>query len=730
MALRHAATFFLIPFALGSRAFAVQISGQLLDKNDEPVAHASVIVRETLDAARTDDDGRFSLDLPEDGPVTFAITAPNQKSIDQTVTLKPGEALTLHVPVAVATGLSMDAMTVYGGEPSTVAQTKPGSMGPIDVALTPGAGADINRVIQTLPGAQNVDDGNAIYFRGGDYWETAPYIDGASFPTAVRLEAPTGTFVGTVGPFLAKKINFLSNGFSVRYGNLLSGVIELETLDRPTNFSTTLNVGLGALSFGGNLPVGKDFGVRVTATRLDLNPVIKLNRSPYPLDPAPSGTDLSASVVWNYRRGGELKIFGIEQTQKVGVEIEQPSYVGFYRQNRASDVAVLSWKDSFGGVRIRGAFSAARSRTDETFGGLELSTIIPSHRWELEGSYALTNDIEVTAGLEREQTELHTEGRKPGSFDALAPGSDQVDLSARVKGARTGMFAEAEWMARKDLTLTAGVRGDEASLAKRRTSDPRFSADYDLGSKTHLIAAAGEYHQVPDILFFNPGLGGTALASMRVVQRVVGLEMGDVDRQLRVEFYQKDYRDLTQFTRSRTVATGGVGRSRGVDIFAKSPLPRGFVGRATLSLADVERTDPDSGILSRPAFGIRNSTTLILQRAFAGGYQAGVSWRYGSGKPFTDIVGANYDAERGVYAPIYGAPFAARLPISQRLDFNLSKISWHGLHYSSVWYLAISNVLGRTNVYDYVYSADYRERHVQPGALNRVIYAGFTVTYR
>lgn len=725
----------LLVLLLGSllpvSASAALRSGKVVDRNGDPLPRASVIVRETLEAATTDDEGGFKIELPDSGLVTFAITAPGKDAVDRSVDVTAKETLVLKLDAVAPVQVNMEAMTIDGGVYSPTAPTaKNGSLSPIEVILTPGAAGDLNRALQTLPGVQNVDDGNALFVRGGDYWETAPFINGGVFPSAVRLEAPTGTFVGTVGPFLTKKITFLSGGFDVRYGNLLSGVVALETLDRATDFAATLNVGLGALSFGGNFPIGKSVGIRVTATRFDLEPVMWLNGSSRKFSPPPTGSDLSASAVWDYRRGGELKLFVIRQAQQFGIEVEGPSYRGFYEQSRHSEFAVLSWKDGVGNLSIEGNFSAGNSHSDEGFGGLEATTRLPSQRWFTQLSYPLSSDIGLSAGVEGERVGLRLEGRKPTSVDALAPDAAQIDLRSRVDGRRNGFFFESAWTPRSTLTVVAGVRTDRSTLTRERTADPRISASYQVAKKVTLTGSVGLYHQVPDILFYTPALGGGALPSMQATQEIVGLQFGEGDRQLKIEAYRKEYRDLTQFTRSRTVSRGGGGRSQGVDIFAKTPLPAGLIGRLTVSLADVERTDPDSGVLSAAPFGIRNSTTVILQRAFAGGYQTGLSWRYGSGRPVTDITGSTYDAVRQVYAPIYGAPYAARFPESQRLDLSVSKITWHGAHYATVWYLSLSNVLGRKNVYDYVYSADYRERRDLPSILNRSVYFGVTVMYR
>ena len=87
----------------------------------------------------------------------------------------------------------------------------------LEVVTTPGATANVNRAIQTLPGAQAVDEGTALFVRGGDYTETKVLLDGAPILNSTQLRTPTGTFTGTVDPFLLDGIFFSSGGFSARY---------------------------------------------------------------------------------------------------------------------------------------------------------------------------------------------------------------------------------------------------------------------------------------------------------------------------------------------------------------------------------------------------------------------------------------------------------------------------------------------------------------------------------
>jgi outer membrane cobalamin receptor len=154
----------------------------------------------------------------------------------------------------------------------------PGAMlNSLEIVTTPGAAGDINRALQTLPGVQLPDEGNALFVRGGDSFETVTLVNGLRFPSAVRLNAPAGNFAGTLDPFDAQRVTLASGGFGARYGNALSAVVDLDTLAPPAVNFASFGVGLEALSAGATAALRDDLGVRVTATRTSTAPIMRLN---------------------------------------------------------------------------------------------------------------------------------------------------------------------------------------------------------------------------------------------------------------------------------------------------------------------------------------------------------------------------------------------------------------------------------------------------------------------
>jgi hypothetical protein len=211
---------------------------------------------------------------------------------------------------------------------------------------------------------------------------------------------------------------------------------------------------------------------------------------------------------------------------------------------------------------------------------------------------------------------------------------------------------------------------------------------------------------------------------------VAGAQVGEGAQVARVELYDKAYRDLVGLTRdTRAVTIGGVGRARGADVFVKHSLWPFFTARVTYSYVDTKRTDPDTRVVTRTPFDIRNSMTLIGDQALPKGWSVSVAWRYASGKPFTPVVGATRDASRPIWIPEYGASFSERLPASERFDLAASRVMRLSSSNQLVYFVSLDNVFDRTNLYQYTYTPDYSKRIPVRSLFNRSLYVGGSFTH-
>lgn len=711
-----AALLLAFPASLLSQAdSAGVVRGAVRDSAGRPVSGVDVFILTTLEGATTDTTGRFVFRTEARGAVTLVARKIGHPPARRDVVLPAA------VPIEIVLGdaavaleeISVSAGTYIAGEERGAQLT------PLEVATTPGTTADIGRAIQTLPGVQNVDEGTALFVRGGDYLETKVFVNDALLLTGFRYDSPTGTFANTPNAFLLDGIFFSSGGFGARFGNALSGVVSLRTLGRPPRNVATLSVGLGAVSASGGWAPSAQVGARATVTRFSTSPIFWLNGTPRKYDPAPNGSDASVSAVWSYRESGELKIFAIDQLSRMGIVQDLPGQTDTYRSRSRNSVAILSWRDSFGRFSQTASLAVGKRRQNEAFGPFfDLEQRSTLANFFTYAGYDATERLTIRAGGEWERLDGGFTGRKG------------VQLDSRTEGNRLAAFIESDWRVGGRLKVSPGLRTDRSSLSGTRTLDPRVAAALLLGRHATLTLAGGVYHQVPEPLFYDPELGHPGLAPMRADQVVGGFQLGEGERIIRVEAYAKRYRDLAQMNRSDVVVDGGSGHSRGVDLFLKGNTVERISGRLAYSYIHARRTDPNTGLMASAPADITHALTLVLERPIGQSVNSGIAVHYATGRPYTSVVSATPDPSGSGFNPVFGPPMGSRVPALVRLDANLNKIVSLGTGSFLVLYASVNNLLGRENIYQYTYTRDYTRRIAVPSLFNRSFYFGATLNTR
>ena len=719
--MRHRIVPLLLCFAAPSAAQSV-IRGTVFSGN-EPVGGANVFIIETLDGALTDSGGVFRFSTQHAGAAILVVQATGFGEVRRRIELPSADRISIMLRKGT---LSLAPTTVVASR-YAASDERGATLTTLDVVSTPGTNADVARAIQTLPGVQQVDEGTGLYVRGGDYTETHVLLNDAVLHTAFTYESPNGTFIGTVDPFLLGGIFFSSGGFGARYGNALSGIAALHTLGAPTRNAVTAGAGLAALSLSGAATIGKQSGLRLAANEFDTRLLFRVNGSTQEFDTPPQGFDRSGSYSWNYRGTGELKVFGIRQATGLASVIEDPSYRGAYMMDLSSGLIVANWRDVFGIWAPTLRVSDTRMDRIQDYGAFRLRTRQAYRAASAQIDVAAHPLFTLRAGADLERSWSGLDGSVPDDSFDRAPGARVTVVGSRFQGDRLAGFAEADVIVGSRTRVVAGLRSDRSTLTDRATADPRVAAAITLVKDVVLTGAWGIYHQVPDPLFFDATLGEPGLPSMRATHVIAGIQAGGAGNMLRLEVFEKRYQHLAQATRDFDVVGGGAGSSRGADFFASGTGFPGMKWRLSLSAIAATRTDPASGLLARAPFDITRSVTAVVTQTITPAWHAGFSHRSATGRPFTPVTSATYDATRDVYVPIYGAPMTERLPAFRRLDFSLTHLRRIAAT-NVVLYSSVSNLLDRDNIHAYRYSSDYATRIPIRSLFKRSFYVGASVT--
>jgi vitamin B12 transporter len=715
------------------------VRGTVVDQSGLPVPRALVYIENTQTSTETDDAGRFSIALTPARAGALTIFRDGFSPV--TVPFDPLDPLTLErMQIVLVPAPIVDMVTVTAPRtPSPPASSF--AMRPLDVVRTPGAAADLMRALQTLPGVAQIDEGAGLYVRGGDTSEVLVLLDDAVVFHPYRSETPGGGLFGSVEPFLLDGVSFATGGFSAKYGNALSAVLDMRGLRRPDTSQMNVTIGLAGASTRAALPIGARAGIRVSGNRSFPGLLFAVNGRPYEFNPLPGGWDLNASAHYDSPAAGHFKAFVNATGDSVGVHIDSLSFGGLLRSTTAANLATLHWDNVIGGAWLTTAtVGLTRYTRGSRVGVLDLATT------DLRASWRGTAERELGAwtlrvGGDGIDARTHIDGRVPTRGGDLGGVSGSTAIDVHYGDIVAGGYAEAQRRWRR-LTTIVGGRVEHFDLARETTIDPRLNVKFDVAPHHQLSFAWGVHHQAPEASYYSH-VGGEGLRAMRARHLVAGYEYGASNEavHLRAEGYWKTYEALP-FEQSRGGAledgglfvSDGYGSAHGLDFFAH--VKHGRVDlTADYSWLSAERRWTavlDRGRFTtlpsrtwRPDFDIPHTAHVMARVDITRALSASAGWRVSSGKLDTPVVGTV--ATPAGFAPIYAPINSERLPRYERTDLTVTYLTQFLGSRSAILFASVGNLFARTNFFEYAYSPDFSQRRPVTSAAPRVVYFGMTL---
>lgn len=702
------------------------VSGVVRDSAGLPLPDASVYVAGTQRLTHTDATGRFELEAAGPGALTLIAFRDGFKPARAEVTAG-GEAQ--DVVLVLEPAQVTESVTVLATTPSDERRLRP-----IDVVSMPGAEADVMRVLQGLAGVVSVDDGAGLFVRGGDQSEVLVSLDGARLFHPYRFETATGGLYGTFEPFLLEGLSFSSGGFSARYGNALSAVLDLAGLRRPARLEFAATAGLAAASTQLALPVGQRAGLRFSGNRTFTKLLFQVNGQPQRFSREPEGWDANVSAHYESPRAGTFKVFAMRQRDDVGVLVEREAFAGFLTAGSTNRLYSATW-DKFVGRSWRASASAGDSKyvRQNTVGvvDIDLGDRRRSARVDLTGP---GGPLVLRTGLDLEQATVIYAGHVPAQGGDLGGVEGTEDFEVLLDDWRVGAYVEGERTFGR-FTPVLGARVDRFDLSRAVTVDPRLNLAVALGPRQRIRVAWGLYRQAPGAEYYDTERGARRLPPMRARHFIVGWERGGQAEKLhvRAEAYRKDYVNLPVTSAASGYDASGYGWAQGLDLYARRRWRRLDL-RANYSWLEARRrwTPSDQNLRFNlpsgawpPDFDLPHTVQASLRFDATPRLSFGAAWRLASGRPYTPVIGATARGSR--YSPIYGPINSGRLPRYERWDASAS-YSTRAAGGRVLFFLAGNNLLARRNAFEYKYNADFTRREPIVSAAPRTFYFGVSMS--
>jgi len=687
------------------------ISGKIKDTKGHPIAGASIALKNTYDGATSDSTGTYRFNTNEKGVQALLITSVGYKLAEQPIDLRENN---LHIDITLKEEQSeLKAVTITAGSFEAGDSKRGAVMSSLDIATTAGSNADITAALKTLPGAQQVGEQEGLFVRGGAGYESKQYIDGTVVNNPYYTTVPDIAQRGRFSPFLFKGTVFSTGGYSALYGQALSSVVLLESIDLPERSEidasiSPLVVGAGTQQLAKNKK--SSWGITYNYVNVGLYfSVVKQAPDYFKLPQFHSG---DANFRIKTKSGGTIKYyttFGYNQLGLRRADIDSPYLKNAFSIINHNWYNNLSWKEYLSNgwkMNLGASYSTNRDDLQQQIqdANNQPRQFSDSVLWMKNKNFTLNSrqDLsQIKAVFEKKLEGLSAIRFGSEYWYAYNP-AVYSDTLHKLIDHYNAVFAEGDIYITNDLAAKLGARFEHSSLINKSDIAPRISLAYKTGKDAQVSVAYGIFYQKPENqqLSYTTNLGFT-----KATHYIINYQKMTKDRIFRVEAYYKQYIDLVKTIPFNyyyaTYNNNGSGYAKGIELFWRDKKTfKNLDYWISYSYLDTKREYLNYPSKLMPGFAATHTASIVMKRFFTE-WKTGfnVTYSYATGRPYYNFMINNnskyYLADQGKTKDYHSLNFSAEY---------VPSIGKKNAKTFVVLFASINNILGYDAVYGYNYS--------------------------
>ncbi|MGY8909187.1 MAG: TonB-dependent receptor [Flavobacteriales bacterium] len=670
----------LLLFTIFTISFNAQttISGKVLDNKNNPILGASVYLDGTYDGTSTNEKGEFSFHTEEKGTQTLVVSFVSYETFvkfDNVLNLKNLQ-IKLKDDINSLDAVVINAGTFKAGESAKVTVLKP-----LDIVTTANAVGDVLGALQTLPGTAANPEDERLFVRGGNADETQIFIDGMRVFTPYSPTSNNAPTRGRYSPFLFKGITFSTGGYSAEYGQALSGVLDLTTIDKPDQEKTeislmTLGAGLG------NTQIWDKNSLSVNASYINLKPYSAVfpdrNKFIRPFQNA------SGEAVYrhSFKDDSMIKIysaFSYTDLEVIQDDINFDDGLHFGLNNKNLYIN-SSYKNKIGNNwRIESGLSFTKDNSTIEIENDQIDNSENSAHFKVKLNKQFSSRFRVSFGSEYFITKFD-ETYNPVNNETFNYGFDNNLFAS---------FAQTDIFFSKNLATKIGIRAEHSTLLNEFTISPRVSLSYKTSKNAQFSLAYGQFYQNPsnNYLKFNQDL-----KAENTTHLIANFQHTKKNQIFRIEAYYKDYQDLVKFDSQQpnfdsNFNNDGTAFAKGIDIFWRQ---NGKIKNTdywvSYSFLDTKRDFRNYPTAATPNFASAHNLSIVgkhfIEKLQS---QVGFAYNFASGRTYTN-------------------PNEPGFLTHKTKNFNSVSLNWaYLIDQQKILYVSLNNALGTKNVFGYNY---------------------------
>ncbi len=682
------------------------ISGKVVDEKAVPIVGANIYIDGSYDGASSLENGNFSFETTTTGNQNLVVSFLVYETSKTLIDVANFKNKTIKLRENVNT---LDAVVITAGSLDSGSKSRISVLKPLDIVTTAGSAGNIVAALQSLPGTQTVGEDGRLFVRGGEANETQTYVDGMRVPQPYGASANNLPTRSRFSPFLFSGISFSTGGYSAEYGDALSSVLLLNTIDEPDQSKTEISlmtVGVGV----GNTQKWTKSSFSINTSYINLKPYQSI--IPQSVEWKSPPQSLSGESVYRYNfKNGIFKLYAafdaskfdvyqddINATEKINVDLKNnnfylnSSYNGFFGNN---------WFITTG-------MSYGYNQNKTGIALDELGNVENAANLKLKFRKSFSNRFKLSFGADYFITK-YDENFKQNLGQTFDYGY-QNTIGA--------MYTEADIFFSKRLAAKVGIRASTNSLMNENFISPRISFAYKMAKFSQLSFAYGDFNQTPATEYIKFSKFNQ-FESEKASHYILNYQYYKDGRTLRAEAYYKDYSNLVRFDGltvgfNSIFSNNGSGYAKGLDIFWRDGKTiKNLEYWVSYSYIDTERLYKNFPTQVTPNFVANNSLSIVTKYWITDWKsQIGFTNSFATGRPYNDPNKADFmDGKTKSY---------------NDLSFNWAYL----LTTQKILYFSVSNILGAQNVYGYNYAnqpganGTYARSKITPAA-DRFFFVGF-----
>ena len=521
---------------------------------NQPIPQVNITLQNDKSGTSTDSLGMYALHVTP-GVRSLRFSHIGYRALLSTVTIGVGESLRVDVTLN-ATSIPFDEVTVIA---DSLPVSRIRSLGaivfsPIKLQNISGAFGDIGKSLQIMPGVtSNNEMSSQFNVRGGTMFENLLLLNGIELIEPYHLKESPNTSLGIFNVSLLNRVLFIPGGFTARYGDRLSAVVDLEQREgRMDRFGARLDLSLSDVMAVVEGPIAKN-GSALLSFRSSFSDFV----ARYLTDQNqrwPTFYDLNGSIAlepWKDHRLAVQFLHASDQTHGLSDGEYSTSLIGIHGASIINPFLMVHSSLSFSRQYEDLSRSASIIMNDAVNRSRDSAQIVLAEA-KVHIDAKLSDVYSLAAGFRIQSCSYHgirNESLRIDSIDQFLEGS----LNKAV--IKSAWYAENIVQVTRDLLVNAGLRCDAFSLTREVKLAPRLLVSYQADERTFLKAAWGLYYQTPTYyqLLAASQAGEQPQRMQQAIHYLIGIER-TLEKGMRVhaEVYFKQLDALISYDRLRS----------------------------------------------------------------------------------------------------------------------------------------------------------------------------------